>query len=115
MSQLNLFSLISMTISLLFFGPNFISGQDQQTELGARQKMIERKMVELENRFMVIADKLKDQEPEKYKRLIDTYQKAKESLITSKMAKVTKFLDSGKYDEAEVELEAVISGLQETA
>ncbi len=83
----------------------------QRSELGARQRLVETKMQELEEKLIVIAERLQEKEPKRAQRLIDAYQQAKEKLITQEMAEVSKLLDEDKLSEAEDRLNAVIENL----
>ncbi|MEM9409676.1 MAG: hypothetical protein AAGA30_01095 [Planctomycetota bacterium] len=87
--------------------------EQRQSELGARQRLVERKMQELENQFTSIAEKLQEKEPERAKRLIAAYQQAKEKLIIKKMAEVSRLLDESKFAEAEESIEVVIKRLDD--
>ena len=90
-------------------------GQDDRlkSELGERQRFVERKMVELENKFTAVAEKLKEDEPKKYERLIAAYQYGKEKLITNRMAQASELLDAGKNAEAGKLIDQVIVSLDE--
>ena len=44
---------------------------DLKTELGLRQRLVERKMSELETKLTVIAEKLREKEPERAKLLVE--------------------------------------------
>ncbi|MFM7740838.1 MAG: hypothetical protein ACKO9H_15650, partial [Planctomycetota bacterium] len=66
----------------------------QRTQLGEQQRLVERKMAELEARFTAIALQLQEKEPERAQRLVTAYQQAKERLLTQKMAEVAKLLDA---------------------
>ncbi len=74
--------------------------QLQKSELGAQQQLVERKMVELEAKLRVIAERLRETEKDRADRLIEAYQQAKERLITTQMAKITRLLDENKLNEA---------------
>ena len=92
-----------------------LSAQDEQrqSELGAQQKLVERMMTELESQFTSRAEKLREKEPDRAKRLIEAYQKAKETLITRKMAEVRQLLDAGKLDEAKAGIDVVIQRIND--
>ncbi len=105
-----------VVILWLGYGLNLYGQPDdalQKSELGARQRLVERKMVELENRFTAIAEKLKDKEPERHQRLVAAYQQAKEDLITRKMAEIGQLLDAGQLEPAEEKLGQVIQALDD--
>ncbi|MDE0936470.1 MAG: hypothetical protein OSA89_11190, partial [Mariniblastus sp.] len=85
---------------------------DLKTELGVRQRLVERKMSELETKLTVIAEKLREKEPERAKLLVAAYQQSKERLITKKMAKISSLLDTEKYQEADQLLDEVIQNLE---
>lgn len=93
-----------------------LSAQDDErrrSELGERQRLVERNMAELESRFVRVAEALQAKEPERAKRLIETLQHAKEQLIAKRMTDVTLMLDAGKLDEAEKELQSVVKDLDQ--
>ena len=73
----------------------------RRSALGERLRLVERKMVDLENKLTVIADKLREKEPKRAELLVKAYQQSKEQLVTKKMAKVGQLLDSKKYEEAD--------------
>ncbi|MFM7562843.1 MAG: hypothetical protein ACKO81_07405 [Planctomycetota bacterium] len=85
----------------------------QRTQLGEQQRLVERKMAELEARFTAIALQLQEKEPERAQRLVTAYQQAKERLLTQKMAEVAKLLDANQYAAARGKLEEVITSLDE--
>ncbi len=92
-----------------------LSAQDDKTrrsELGIRQKLVEQKMIELETKLTVIAERLQEKEPERAKRLIAAYQQSKEQLITKKMAEVSNLLDQDQLPAAEAKLDEVIENLE---
>ena len=75
----------------------------RRSELGVRQKLVQRKMVELETKLTIIAERLKEKEPERHDRLIKAYQQSKEQLITKKMEEVSDLLDQDRLPEADDE------------
>ena len=85
----------------------------QRSELGERQRLVQRKMAQLETKFEIIAQKLETKEPERAKRLIQALQQAKEKLIAKKMEEITMLLDQQELDRAERELDSVIQNLQD--
>ncbi len=92
-----------------------LSAQDDTTrrsELGIRQKLVEQKMIELETKLTVIAERLQEKEPERAQRLIAAYQQSKEQLITKKMAEVSNLLDQDQLPAAEAKLNEVIENLE---
>ncbi len=102
------------TLALAFLCFGIVCGQDddkRRSELGERQRLVERNMSELESRFVRVAESLQAKEPERAKRLVDTLQHAKERLIAKRMADVTTLLDTGKLDQAEQELLLVVEDL----
>ena len=91
-------------------------GQDdtqRRTELGERQRLVERNMAELESRFVRVAEALQAKEPERAQRLIATLNQAKEKLISRRMTEVTRLLDANQLDEAERALRLVVDDLEE--
>ena len=84
----------------------------QKTELGIRQQMVQRKMVELETKFTVVAQKIREKNPERADLLVKTYQSSKEQSLTRKMDDVSDLLNSGQYDEAEQKLDEVVDILE---
>lgn len=87
--------------------------QESATALGERQRLVERKMAELEERFAVIARELAEKEPEQAQKMVLAFQQARERLITSRMAEVAKLLDAGQTGEAGKQLDQVIASLDE--
>jgi hypothetical protein len=108
------------SVALLFLSLFFASGlaarqddKDRRSELGERQRLVARKMAELESRFEAVAFKLEAKEPERAKRLVEALQKARQDLITVKMEEITKLLDENRFAQAEAELDLVIVKLDE--
>ena len=87
--------------------------EDRKSELGVRQRFVEQKMVALENRFTATAERIKESEPDRAKRLVAAFQQAKEKLITRNMVAARKMLDEGRYKEADTTLNAVVERLDE--
>ena len=83
-----------------------------RTELGIRQRLVERKMVELETKLTVIAERLREKEPERAKLLVAAYQQSKEQLITKKMAAISGLLDNNQLQQADELLDEVIQNLE---
>ncbi len=86
---------------------------DVKSVLGERQRLVERKMSELEARFAAIAEQLREREPERANRLVAAYQRAKETLLTERMARISQLIDQGQTGEALVLLDQVILSLDE--
>ena len=86
-------------------------GENQRTEFGARQKLVERKMVELEGQLTQIADRIREKDPKKADRLVEAFQQSREQLITRKMAEVVELLDQNKLVEAEETLDEIVQNL----
>ncbi len=84
----------------------------RKSELGVRQRLVERKMVELETKLTVIAEKLREKEPKRAELLVAAYQQSKEQLITKKMAEVSELLDNNQLPQAEKVLDEVIQDLE---
>ncbi|HMO15347.1 MAG TPA: hypothetical protein PKD64_14265 [Pirellulaceae bacterium] len=84
----------------------------RRSELGERQRLVERKMATLESMFESIAQKLQVTDPEKAERLGLALQHAKENLIKRKMGQVTQLLDAGRLSEAERTMDEVIESLE---
>jgi hypothetical protein len=105
-----------LVVLALFAGVGASLAQDDEqrrSELGERQRLVERNMAELEARFVRVAEGLQAKEPERAKRLIETLQQAKERLISRRMADVTSLLDAGKLDDAEKELQLLVEDLDQ--
>ena len=83
----------------------------QRTEFGARQKLVERKMIELEGQLTLIADRIREKDSKKADRLVEAYQQSREQLITRKMAEAVELLDQNKLVEAEETLDEVVQNL----
>jgi hypothetical protein len=85
----------------------------RRSELGQRQRQIERKMEELETKFQLIAQRLERDDPQRAQRLVEALNQAKDKLILKKMSDVTALLDAGQLDQAEREMEEIIQHLDE--
>ncbi|MCI0360790.1 MAG: hypothetical protein L0211_20115, partial [Planctomycetaceae bacterium] len=70
------------------------------TPLGVRQQRVERMMEELERKFRTLRQSIEKNEPDRAKRLEETYNKAKELLIQQRMGEITKLLDQARLDTA---------------
>ena len=88
-----------------------VNKTDLRTELGLRQKKVERDMVELETKLTIYAEKLREKEPERAKLLVAAYQQSKEQLVTKKMAKLSVLLDNDQLQEADELLDEVVANL----
>lgn len=88
------------------------SSEKQRTEFGARQKLVERKMIELEGQLTLIADRIRKKDPTKADRLVEAYQQSREQLITRKMAEAVEMLDQNKLVEAGETLDEVVQNLE---
>ncbi len=89
-----------------------IDADSPRNEFSARQRMVERKMVELEGQLTLIADRIREKNPKKADRLINAYQESREKLITKKMAEVGRLLDQNKLPQAEETLDEVVQNLE---
>ena len=85
---------------------------DRQTELGIRQKLVEQKMLELESKFTSAAEKIREQDPQRADRLVQTYQKAREESLAAKMAQASAMLDKDDTAGAEQLLDEIIEILE---
>ena len=85
---------------------------DQRTELGVRQKLVQRKMVELEAKFTIVAERIREKDAKRADLLIKTYQQSKELSLTKKMDEVSALLNQQKYDQADKELNEVVEILE---
>jgi len=99
-------------VAAVVVGQELGSGDDPRTALAVRQRLIERKMTELENKLTVIAERLKEKEPERAARMVAAYQASKERLITRRMAEVSQKLDGNQFGEAGQILDEVIRSLE---
>lgn len=97
---------------ILVASANARQDSDRRSELGLRQKLVERRMSELENKLTVIADRLREKEPERAALLVAAYQQSKELLITRKMAEVSELFDKKDYAGADQKLNEVIENLE---
>jgi hypothetical protein len=86
---------------------------ERRSQLGEQQRLVERKMTELENKFTAIALQIQEKEPERAKKLIEAYQQAREQLLTQRMAEVATLLDSNQLVAAQTKLDEVIAALEE--
>jgi hypothetical protein len=82
------------------------------TSLGVRQQRIERMMEDLERKFRELQKAIGENEPDRAKRLEETYQKAKELLIQQRMGDITKLLDQAKLDTATDSQKAVLTDIR---
>jgi hypothetical protein len=87
--------------------------QEKKSQLGERQRLVERKMAELETKFTSIAEQIRQKEPERADRLVAAYQRAKETLLKEKMNEVSQLLDQNKFAEAQQGLDQVIVALED--
>jgi len=114
--QIRLVTKIIFVMLLACCGTSACCGQgpngDQKTELGIRQQLVKRKMIELEKKFMVVADRIRDEKPQRAELLVKTYQKSKEESLTRKMDMVSELLNEKKHDEAEQQLDEVVGILE---
>ena len=111
LSKLAVLSIVAMTM----FCGNLIAQEDkgtQKSELAVRQRLVERKMVELEARFTAAAERIREKDPKRADRLIKTYQESKEKSLSKKMKNVSELLDEGSFAEADKELDDVIQVLE---
>ena len=88
------------------------TAKDPRTELGVRQKLVQRKMVELEAKFTIVAERIREKDEKRADLLIKTYQQSKELSLTKKMDEVSALLNAEKYDEADQELNEVVEILE---
>ena len=88
------------------------TANDPRTELGVRQKLVQRKMVELEAKFTIVAERIREKDEKRADLLIKTYQQSKELSLTKKMDEVSELLNAEKYDEADQELNEVVEILE---
>jgi hypothetical protein len=114
MSRIAVSTLIGVSLVLGLVSPEADAQDDRQhrSELGVRQKLVERRMTELENKLTIIADRLREKEPERAARLVEAYQQSKQLLITRKMAEVSELLDQSQFGQAEQKLNEVIQSLE---
>jgi hypothetical protein len=82
------------------------------TPLGVRQQRVERMMEELERKFRTLQAALTQTEPERAKKLKETYDKAKELLIQQRMADVTRLLDQAQLEPATGGQKAILADLR---
>jgi len=103
-------ALICVLFAPVSFGQ--ASPANQRTELGVRQKLVQRKMVELEAKFTIVAERIREKDAKRADLLIKTYQQSKELSLTKKMDEVSELLNQEKYDEADQELNKVVEILE---
>jgi uncharacterized low-complexity protein len=107
--------LTALTFLTGIFAGDASTAQDEKerrSELGVRQKLVERRMTELENKLTLIADRLREKEPERAARLVEAYQQSKELLITKKMAEVSELLNQDQFNQADQKLDEVIKSVE---
>ena len=83
-------SLFAITLSAQVPPP---SGSDGNSGLGVRQQRVERMFNDLEQRFVILATKLSETEPERAERLIQTLQQAKEMLVQQRMSEIATLIN----------------------
>jgi hypothetical protein len=107
--------LLLVAATIVCFSSPLIGQQsvsDQRTELGVRQKLVQRKMVELEAKFTIVAGRIAEKDPNRAELLIKTYQQSKQSSLTKKMENVSDLLNNQNYDAADQELDEVVDILE---
>ncbi|MEX2175211.1 MAG: hypothetical protein WD872_12685 [Pirellulaceae bacterium] len=82
------------------------------TPLGVRQQRVERMMEDLERKFISLQRSLGETEPERAKKLKETFDKAKELLIQQRMGDVTKLLDQARLDTATEGQKAILTDIR---
>jgi len=82
------------------------------TPLGVRQQRVERMMEELERKFRTLRQSIEKNEPDRAKRLEETYNKAKELLIQQRMGDITKLLDQARLDTATDGQKAILADIR---
>jgi DNA repair exonuclease SbcCD ATPase subunit len=82
------------------------------TPLGVRQQRVERMMEELERKFRTLRQAIEKNEPDRAKRLEETYNKAKELLIQQRMGEITKLLDQARLDTATDGQKAILADIR---
>src|SRR5687768_17131069 len=82
------------------------------TPLGVRQQRVERMMEDLERKFRTLRHAIQENEPDRAKRLEETYNKAKELLIQQRMGEITKLLDQARLDTAADGQKAVLADIR---
>jgi hypothetical protein len=82
------------------------------SSLGVRQQRVERMMEDLERKFRSLRQSLEQTEPDRAKRLEETYNKAKELLIQQRMGDITKLLDQARLDTATDGQRAILTDIR---
>jgi hypothetical protein len=82
------------------------------TPLGVRQQRVERMMEDLERKFRTLRQSIEKNEPDRAKRLEETYNKAKELLIQQRMGDITKLLDQARLDTATDGQKAILADIR---
>ena len=82
------------------------------TPLGVRQQRVERMMEELERKFRTLRQSIEKNEPDRAKRLEETYNKAKELLIQQRMGDITKLLEQARLDTATDGQKAILADIR---
>ena len=81
--------ILSVALTCLLIATTALTAMAQdetrRSELGIRQLLVQKKMLELETKVTVIAEKLREKEPKRAELLVAAYQQSKEQLITKKM------------------------------
>jgi hypothetical protein len=98
----------SLSVSLATAQTSSRRNDLRKTQLGIQQKQIQQKMLELEAKFTAAAQQHRKEDPEYADRLIATYQQAKETSLTRKMAQVTELIDKEEFAGAKQEIDAIM-------
>ena len=107
-----LLALIALAIG---FSASFAQDEkkEKKSDLGVRHQRIERMMMDIERKFTSLSEQLREQEPERAKRLVQALQKAKELLIQKRLGDITEMLNDAKYDNAIEEQAEIIANIKE--
>ena len=108
-------TLFVVTASLLFsaFSTEMVA-QDRKTELGEKQRLVLKKMKDLETTISKVAEELAARgDNERAERLKATLVKAKENLIAVRMMKVVEMLNNSQWDDASKELGVISDRIDE--
>ena len=108
--------ILSVALTCLLIATTALTAMAQdetrRSELGIRQLLVQKKMLELETKVTVIAEKLREKEPKRAELLVAAYQQSKEQLITKKMEEASTLLDKGQFKAADSLLDEVVVNIE---
>ncbi|MEK6233144.1 MAG: hypothetical protein N2C14_00375, partial [Planctomycetales bacterium] len=90
--------LIALLCPLLSAAPPETLKQDSPGGLGVRQQHVHRLMRELDRKFVVLAGRLGEKDPDRAKRLLNAFQQSKKLGVEQRMAGIVALLNDSRLD-----------------